>query len=167
MTSPVSIIASGETIPSNAITVLRSVSPLLRAMSADNLNPLAVVQMEALGACFNFNGELAMQAPDLLVRYSSMRIGRFTELVGWMRNDTSSALSQTAGGRSAALLCLGIIELFGVYDGGVMIHQLSSRILPYNSNHSSMTQLSQVAERLNWGLLRSEVISLRRLHELD
>jgi hypothetical protein len=87
-------------IPSNSVTLLSSLSPLLKALSADNVVPLTVVQAEALGACFHINGKFAARVPDLLVRSTSMRLQRLSMWVGWMAGDTASVLAPTAGGRA-------------------------------------------------------------------
>ena len=42
--------------------------PVLQALSADNVNPLAVLQVEAIGSCFHLNSEFASKAPDLIAQ---------------------------------------------------------------------------------------------------
>src|SRR5437016_3105745 len=102
MSNAVSLQADVSNIPSNSLAALGTLSPLLKALSADNVHPLAVLQTEAIGARFQINGVLAAKVPDLLVRSSSMRLQRLSQWVGWMAGDTASAMSQTAGGMAAS-----------------------------------------------------------------
>ena len=148
MPGTVAVQADIANIPSNSLAILGSLSPLLKALSADNVNPLAVLQVEALGACFHTNGELAKRVPELLTRSSSMRIERLSQLVGWMAGDSSAAMVQTAGGRAAALLSLTLVELYGQKQTGLLLHHLSSKILTETQNYVNMTQLGQVAAKL-------------------
>src|SRR5277367_2316903 len=136
-------------IPSNSVALLSSLSPVLRVLSADNVAPLAVVQIEAIGSCFHINGPLAARVPDLLVRSNSMRLQRLSTWVGWMAGDTASTMAQTAGGRAASLLSLAIVELYGEHVSGDLLYNLSTKILHSDQNHSSAVQLSQVAKKLS------------------
>lgn len=149
MSNSVSLQADVGNIPSNSVALLSSLSPLLKALSSDNVSPLAVVQMEAIGACFHINGPFAEKVPELLMRSSSMRLQRLSVMVGWMKGDTASALAQTAGGRAAALLSLGLVELFGDDTTGAILYNVSSKVLHNQQNHSSMVQLHQVAKTLS------------------
>src|SRR2546423_10823030 len=101
-------------IPSNSLMVLGALQPLLRALTADDVNPLAVLQVEAIGSCFHLNGFLAARVPDLLVRTKSLRLERISNWVGWQAHDTASAMAQTAGGRAASVLSLCLVETYGV-----------------------------------------------------
>jgi hypothetical protein len=74
----VSLQADVGNIPNNTVAVLGALSPFIQAVSADNVSPLAVVQVEALGACFHLNGELAGKIPDLLRRTTSYRLERLS-----------------------------------------------------------------------------------------
>jgi len=130
------------------VTVLASLSPLLRALSADNVSPLAVVQVEALGSCFHINGDLAAEVPDLLARSTSVRLQRLSHWVGWMANDTASAMAQTAGGRAGSLLSLALSEMYSEEKTGVILYQLSSMNLPASNCHASPKQLGEVAAKL-------------------
>lgn len=149
MSNTVSLQADVAGIPSNSLAVLGTLNPLLKALSSDNVNPLAVLQAEALGTRFQINGELAARVPDLLVRSSSIRLERLSKWVGWLAGDTASAMSHTAGGRAASLLSLSLVELYGQSEAGLLLHQLSSRILPLDQTHSSEVQLGQVAAILS------------------
>lgn len=149
MSKAVALQADVGNIPTNSVTLLSSLSPLLKALSADNVVPLAVVQAEALGACFHINGEFAARVPDLLVRSASMRLQRLSMWVGWMAGDTASVLAQTAGGRAVALISFALVELYGDDNTGELLYQLSTKILHPDQIHSSMIQLSHVAKRLS------------------
>ena len=65
MSNEISLQADVGNVPNNAVAVLSSISPFIQAVSADNVSPLAVVQVEAIGSCFHLNGELAAKVPDL------------------------------------------------------------------------------------------------------
>ena len=149
MSDGVSVSADLGNLPSNSLAVLGSIQPILKALSADNVNPLAVLQMEAIGVCFQINGPFAAKVPDALTRSSSIRLERLSQWVGWMQGDTASAMSQTAGGRAASLLSLCLTEIYGEQSAGLLLHELSSEILPASSNHASMMQLGQVAATLS------------------
>src|ERR1700736_5115828 len=62
-----------------------------------------------------------------------------------MAGDTASAMSQTAGGRSASLLSLALVSIYGEQSTGELLYDLSLRILPADMNHSNMDQLGRVA----------------------
>jgi len=133
-------------IPSNSIAVLST--PLLRALSADNVHLLAMVQVEAIGACFQINGPFAAKVPDLLVRSTSFRLERISQYVGWLAGDTASAMTHTAGGRAGSLLSMVLAEVYGQESTGYLLYNLSLKILPAERNHSSMIQIGQVAHTL-------------------
>ena len=48
MSSNVSLQADMASIPSSALAVFRSIQPLVRALSADNVAPIAVLRVEAI-----------------------------------------------------------------------------------------------------------------------
>jgi hypothetical protein len=149
MSGAVSLQADVGNIPSNSVALLTSLAPLLRAISADNVSPLAVIQLEAIGSCFHINGELAEKVPDMLARSPSYRLERLSRLVGWQSGDTATAMAQTAGGRAAALICLVLQEIFDFLPCGQLLFQLSSVLIPVERQHSSMKQLSEVAVKLS------------------
>ena len=149
MSQDVSLQADVGALPTNSVALLNTLSPLLKALSADNVHPLAVVQVEAIGSCFHINGKMAEKIPDLLVRSPSHRLQRLSNWVGWHAGDTASALAQTAGGRASALLCLVLGEVFDLGSVGQLLYQLSTGLIPTGRQHSSMSQLSQVASTLS------------------
>ncbi|KAM5448126.1 hypothetical protein McanMca71_004234 [Microsporum canis] len=65
-------------------------SPLLAAFSADDVNPVAMIQMERLGAAFPVNGQYASKVPDYLPRFTSTRLNWIGLLIGWRKDDAAS-----------------------------------------------------------------------------
>lgn len=117
---------------------------LLRAVSADDVNPVAVVQVQAIGSCFQSNGDWAARAPDLLTRTSSARLDRLSAWIGWSKGDTPSFMSQTAGGRTASLLCLALGSLYSKEQCGMILFYVSRDLLPSDSHTSGLSQLGDV-----------------------
>ncbi|KAM5353181.1 hypothetical protein ACJZ2D_016927 [Fusarium nematophilum] len=115
-----------------------------RHLSADNVSPNAVVQVQAIGSCFQSNGPWAAKLPDLLCRTSCVRLERLSTWIGWMKDDTSSFMSQTPGGRTAALLCCALGSLYSKARCGMILFDLSRDILPSERQASSPSQLGDV-----------------------
>lgn len=145
MSGGVTLQADVSSIPANSLTVLGSIQPLLKALSADNVNPLAVLQAQSLGACFHSNGDWAAKLPDLLARRSSVRLERLSAWVGWQSGDTASFMSQSSGGRTVSLLSLALNSLYGKERCGIVFHGLSTRLLPSDQQNASISQLSDVS----------------------
>ncbi len=82
MADQVTLQADVENIPGNALALLGAAQPLLKALSADNISALAVLQAQALGDQFLSNGDWALRLPDLLARASSVRLERLSAWVG-------------------------------------------------------------------------------------
>ncbi|UZP45085.1 hypothetical protein NXS19_012897 [Fusarium pseudograminearum] len=135
-------------IPGAAMTTLSLTQGLLRAVSADNVNPQAVIQMERLGSCFHSNGPWASRVPDLLCRASSVRIERLSAWIGWEKNDTASFMSKTTGGRTISLLCCVLGSLYEPGRYGVLLYQLSESILLSEQQIASPNQLGGVCRIL-------------------
>ena len=57
-------------------------------------------------------------------------------------------MAKTAGGRAASVLSLAVIELYKEDSAGDLLYQLSSKLLPAETNQSSRTQIGQVARTL-------------------
>ncbi|KAI1148599.1 hypothetical protein F4825DRAFT_433362 [Nemania diffusa] len=129
-----------------AIDLIRAIKPVLQALSADNVNPLAVDQLSAIGARFPITGPLAKRTPDALTRSSSVRLCRLQAFVGWMAGDASAILCQSAGGQAAALLTLCLVEMFCRNSTGHLLFELSMKVLPREQCLASMGQLSDLAE---------------------
>lgn len=72
--------------------VLGSLQSALSILSADDVNPSAVLQIEAFGKCYQVNGPLALKLPDFLVRSESVRLGRLLRWVGWKAGVSATIL---------------------------------------------------------------------------
>ncbi|KAF8242563.1 hypothetical protein K440DRAFT_565125, partial [Wilcoxina mikolae CBS 423.85] len=146
--SEVALQADVVNIPNNSLSLLATLKPFLQALSADNVNPLAVDEVHTIGTYFHTNGDLAAKIPDLLCRSNSMRLERLKIFVGWQKGDTASFMAQTAGGRAAALLCLFLVELYDTQRAGEVLYKLSSMLLVEEQRNSSINQLAQVSQVL-------------------
>src|SRR5579859_830517 len=142
-------------IPTNALTThtLNSLQALMRAVSADGVSPLAVNQVEVLGACFHLNGGFASKVPEWLSRFKSHRLDRVGVSIGWNKNDTASLMAQTAGGRAASVLSLLTTEMFDEENVGTLLYDLSSKLLPAELHQSSRAHMGQVAATLSKKLI--------------
>lgn len=124
---------------------LSSFTSLLATLSADDVSPMAMIQMENLGAAFPTNGKYAAQVPDYLQRCSSSRLDRIGFVVGWRKGDSASLMAKSAGGQAIALLSTCLL----VRHVGDVLLGLSQRILPASITVSSGSQLGQVAKHLS------------------
>ena len=107
---------------------------VLSAITADNVAPMALIQVEQLGNLFLCNGKYAKKMPDLLRLSSSYRMERLGLMVGWRKNDAPSYLANTAGGQSIALLIAGLQNLCSDSQLGELYHRLCSKMLPRELN---------------------------------
>ncbi|KZF25303.1 hypothetical protein L228DRAFT_244107 [Xylona heveae TC161] len=152
---------------------LSAVQDLLAIISADNVTPVALTQMEAIGSLFLISGPYAAKTPDCLQRCSSVRLDRLSLAVGWRKNDAASLMANTAGGQAAALLCLGIFSIF-YSSGGLVLLLLSRKLLPATSVLASPKQLDQAGSLLKekmsclgfGNLLASQVHRIFQAYEL-
>lgn len=131
-------------IPGAALNTIGFAQGLLRAVSADNANPNAVIQVQQIGSCFQSNGPWAAKIPDLLSRASCVRLERLSAWVGWAKDDTPAFMSQTTGGQTAALLCCALGSLYSKSRCGLLLYDLCRDILPADRQLSSPTQLGDV-----------------------
>ncbi|KAF5703877.1 NFX1-type zinc finger-containing protein [Fusarium mundagurra] len=131
-------------IPGAALNTIGFAQGLLRAVSADNANPNAVIQVQQIGSCFQSNGPWAAKIPDVLSRASCVRLERLSAWVGWAKDDTPSFMSQTTGGQTAALLCCALGSLYSKSRCGLLLYDLCRDILPADRQLSSPTQLGEV-----------------------
>lgn len=127
--------------------------PLLATLTADDVQPMAMIQMEQLGALFPINGEYAAKVPDYLQRCNSTRLDRLGVLVGWRKGDTASLMAKSAGGQAISLLSVCLMGLFpnSTRDGdrvGDILLTLSQRSLSRTFSLSSGDQLRQVVDQL-------------------
>ncbi|KAJ5759902.1 hypothetical protein N7520_007058 [Penicillium odoratum] len=93
-------------VGSLSLSGLGAFSTVLTALSADDVQPMTMVQLQNLGAAFPTSGLLAIKMPDYLLRCKSRRIERLGVSVGWRRGDSASLMAQSASGQAAALLAV-------------------------------------------------------------
>ena len=72
---------------------LSTFSKMLATFSADDVAPTAMIQMERLGSMFLISGKYADRVPDLLQRYSSVRLDRTLISIGWYKGDSASIMA--------------------------------------------------------------------------
>ena len=123
-------------------------SPLLQSLSADSVTPMAMIQMESLGAAFLVSGKYAAKVPDCLQRCSSVRLDRLALSIGWRKGDAASLMASSAGGQACALLSLCLFSLYGISEAGTVLLDLSQRLLPSTVAISSLAQLVDVGKLL-------------------
>ncbi|KFY04039.1 hypothetical protein O988_01044 [Pseudogymnoascus sp. VKM F-3808] len=135
-------------VGSLSISGLSAFSSTLTALSADDVAPLAMLQMEKLGSLFPINGKYALQVPDLLQRCKSTRVDRLGLLIGWRKGDAASLMAQYAGGQAISLLSMCIMNLYDNSNAGRLLVELSKKMVPQEMAISSPSQLVQVAKTL-------------------
>ena len=128
---------------------LGAFTSVLATISADNVAPMALIQMEALGAVLFINGEFAEKVKTLLQRCSDIRLDKLAVLVGCRKNDSASLMAQSAGGQAIALLFVFLTSLFKCADIGIIFSRLSLRLISGSLNVSSVAQLTEVVELLS------------------
>lgn len=131
------------------IQSLGAFSSILSTLSADNVAPMAMVQMENLGALFHTNGQFADQVSDKLKRFSLQPLGRVAISVGWRRGDSASLMADSSGGQAIALLSLCLVNFFSLSGAATILHRICSRVLPRTVNVCSIAQLRDVASILD------------------
>ena len=109
---------------------LGAFTQVLSAITADNIAPMALIQLEQLGNLFLCNGKFAKKMPDLLQRSKSYRMAKLELMVGWRKNDASSYLANTSGGQAIALLIGCLPNLREPGEVGEILHELCSKNLP-------------------------------------
>jgi len=143
-------IQSDLKLPRSGLSMLTAIAPLCRALSADDVAPMALIQVSELGSLFHLNGKFADQVADALCRHKSLQlIDRLKHYVGWIEGDAASFMGDSAGGRAAALLCSILMEYYGTFGVGDILYELSVDLLPKNRGGCSKTQLSRFAAVLS------------------
>ena len=144
---------------------------VLATLSADNIVPMALIQMEKLGTLLPVNGEYAERVKGLLQRCNDTRLDNFALFIGWRKNDTPSLMAGSAGGQAIALLSMCLTSLFKHADIGTILSRLCSRLCPRSANISSCAQLAEVArllaskvDTLGFGNLLAKEIT--RIHDV-
>jgi hypothetical protein len=127
---------------------LGAFSSLLAALSADNISPMAILQMEELGSAFNVNGSFAAKVPESLTRFSSYPLGRLALAVGWRRGDSASLLAQSAGGQAISLLSVCLANIYRAEAVGQILAGPCYKLLPKTFPVASVAHLADVAALL-------------------
>ncbi|KAJ5183175.1 hypothetical protein N7492_000791 [Penicillium capsulatum] len=135
-------------IGSLSLSSLGHFSTLLTALSADDVQPTTLFQLEKVGVSLPINGPLAKKVPDCLQRYQSKRIERLGIVVGWRKGDSASFMAQSAGGQAIALLSTCLCNIYTSSGAGNVLHAISERVLPPSASTSSPRSLSRVASIL-------------------
>ena len=158
-------------VSSISVQGLGAFTSILATLSADNIAPVALVQMEKLGNSFHISGKYAEEVKGLLQRCRDVRVNHFALFIGWRKIDTASLMAESTGGQSVALLSLCLTNLFWAADTGVLFLRLCSKVLPHSSNISSASQLADVAtllagkvECLGFGNLLAEEV--KKIHDV-
>lgn len=125
---------------------LGAFTTLLSAMSADNVQPMAMMLLENLGSLFHVNGPHASRVPDVMTRVVSHPVGRISLAVGWRRGDAISIFAETAGGQAITLLATSLVNIYEERHYGLLLSQLCTSLLPKSLPRSSQTQLADVAK---------------------
>ena len=150
---------------------LSAFSSILATLSADNVVPMALIQMGELGAALPTNGEYADRAKGLLQRCSDVRLDHLAMVIGWRKNDSASLMAESAGGQAIALVSMCLMNLFKRADTGTILGRLCSKLS--SMNIASMSQLADAAELLSGklntlgfgNLLAREVIKIHQVYE--
>ena len=156
-----------------SIAGLSAFSSILATLSADNVVPMALIQMEKLGAALPTSGEYTDKAKNLLQRCSDVRLDHLAIVIGWRKNDSSSLMAESAGGQAIALVSMCLTNLFQHQGTGMILSRLCSRLLSGSMNVSSMSQLAEVAKLLSGklntlgfgNLLAREVLKIHQVYE--
>ena len=127
---------------------LSAFGSILAIISADNLFPIALIQMQNLGTMLPTNGPYAEKAKTLLQRCSDTRLNHIGIAIGWRKNDSASLMAESAGGQAAALLSMCLGNLFRPEVYGQILSHLCSTLLEKSMHVSSMSQLADAAKLL-------------------
>ncbi|OJJ47376.1 hypothetical protein ASPZODRAFT_132361 [Penicilliopsis zonata CBS 506.65] len=134
-------------IGSLSLASLGAFSTILTALSADDVQPIAMIQLQNLGAAFPLSGPVTVTAPDYLQRFQSTRIERLGIAVGWRKGDSASLMAQSTGGQAIALLSVCLSDLFNKSVGDIFF-ALSKALLPQSGCISSPRLLQRAAQVL-------------------
>lgn len=137
---------------------LGAFTSVLATLSADNVSPFAMIQLENLGAMFPTNGARAEKVKMLLQRCSDVRLNNLAHVIGWRKNDTTSLMANSAGGQAVSLLSLCLTNLFSREDTGVVFHRLCAAMSNSPTKKSDVASLSQLADAA--GLLSGKLQTL-------
>ncbi len=122
---------------------LAKFSRLLATISADNITPTTVLQVQQLRSMFHLNRPLAEKAPDVLRMCQSCCFERFAVSMAWRKGDTASYLADTVGGQAVAILLLCLSN----------VHPIDI-LAPYYTSRASGYCLSKPVSQVLASLLR-------------
>ncbi|KAJ6108170.1 hypothetical protein N7523_009493 [Penicillium sp. IBT 18751x] len=128
---------------------LGSFTNVLSALSADDVQPTAMIQLEKLGGSFPISGPLRSQIPDHLQRCNSKRLERLGVTIGWRKGDAASLMSHSAGGQAIALLATCLENIYGNDAAATIFYKISKALLPNSARLSSPKQLQQATTILS------------------
>jgi hypothetical protein len=128
---------------------LGSFTTVLGALSADDVQPTAMLQLEKLGASFPISGPLRAQIPDHLQRCKSKRLERLGVTIGWPKGDAASLMSHSAGEQAVALLATCLENMYGNDATATIFYKLSKTLLPNSARLSSPKQLQRATAILS------------------
>ena len=151
---------------------LSAFGSILGILSADSVAPMALVQMQSLGAMLSTNGDYAEKTKTLLQRCSDNRLNQLGLVVGWRKNDSAFLMAESAGGQAAALLSMCLGNLFKSEDYAQILSRLCSTLLSRSMHVFSVLQLANAANllaaklnTLGFGnLLACEVMKIHRVY---
>ncbi|KAJ5156648.1 hypothetical protein N7492_009451 [Penicillium capsulatum] len=128
---------------------LGGLSTVLGVLSADDVQPITLLQLEQLGAAFPISGPLRAEIPDHLQRCRSTRLNRLGVMIGWRKGDAASLMAHSAGGQAVALLTTCLVNIYGNDITATICYSLSKALLPNSARISSPKQLTQATEILS------------------
>lgn len=132
-----------------SLSSLSSVRSLLGTLSMDDVQPVAMLQVQDIGSLFHASGKYASRVSDELQRFSSYRLEKLAVTIGWRRGDAASLLAQSAGGQAAALLALFLRNTFNHRKVGEILFRFSRDNLPEGRQIASIKQLAEVCTRVS------------------
>ncbi|KAL8723967.1 MAG: hypothetical protein Q9181_007049 [Wetmoreana brouardii] len=128
---------------------LHSVRSVLSALSTDDVQPSAMLQVQDVGSLFHANGKFASTVSDELQRCPSHRLDALSFAVGWRKGDATSLLAQTAGGQAFALLALFLRNTHNHRTAGEIMYRFSQKYLPQSRCIASVKQLAEVITKVS------------------
>lgn len=127
---------------------LSSSSAFLATVSADNIAPSALLQLQDLGSLFRISGKHAEKVPGLLQRFSSVRLDKLALQIGWHKGDCTSIMARTPGGQAIALLSHTLGAIYQNDVLGDILKGLSHKLVPTKALLASTEQLVKIARTL-------------------
>ncbi|KAJ5930795.1 hypothetical protein N7466_006288 [Penicillium verhagenii] len=140
-------IATQVDIGGVSLASLGAFSTILTALSADDVQPIAMLQLQNLGAAFPITGPMTVKAPEYLQRFQSTRLERLGVIVGWRKGDAASLMAQSTGGQAIALLAVYLCNIYRNSAGNVL-HSISKGLLPGTACSSSPVLLGRATQVL-------------------